>query len=138
MKYIFEHVHFNSETWRFILPFIMMGIDIVTGLIYAWSSSTFRSAKMRSGLSKKAGEAIILILGELATYGLGLPDEIMTAISVYIIVMELMSVIENLDKLGVPVPSFIRTKINNNGEEINELIKTIAEMEKKEDVNDKK
>lgn len=128
-----QNVKFTSETWRLILPFIMMGLDIVTGLIYAWSSKSFQSTKMRSGLAKKAGEAVIIVIGELCLWALHFPDAIMTGISVYIIFMEFMSIIENLDKLGVPLPDRIKKVINNHSEEdLKELIETIADMEEKE------
>lgn len=139
MNRLLEEVSFSNDTWRIILPFIMMGVDIVTGLIYAWSSHTFQSAKMRSGLAKKAGEGVIIILGELALFGLGLPEQLMTGISIYVIFMELMSIIENLDKLGVPLPTNIKKSINNgSAEDLEELIKTIQEMEENGNGKDSK
>jgi phage-related holin len=62
---------------------------------------------MREGLGRKCGELIALIAFELLTVGLNLPKYIITGISVYIIFMELVSLLENLEKLGVPLPSFV-------------------------------
>ena len=68
---------------------------------------------MRAGLAKKAGEILILVVGELISYGMILPDTIMNGISFYIIFMEVMSIMENADELGIPVPKFVRDVINN-------------------------
>jgi len=110
---ILQYVHFKNMCWVFIVPAVMMGIDVLTGLIKAWIHSNFESSKMRSGLGKKAGEMAILVIGLLFTAGMGIPDYILSGISLYIIFMELMSVLENLDKLGVPIPAFIAKTLNN-------------------------
>lgn len=115
---ILTNFHFVNEFWGLIAPCIMMAIDFLTGTIYAWSAKTFQSKKMRSGLSKKVGELAIIVIGEVLSFSLGLPRYIMTGISLYIIIMELMSIFENLDKMGVPVPKFIRDVINNVSDSI--------------------
>lgn len=91
----------------------MIGIDFVTGLVYAWASKTFQSSKMRTGLSKKVGELAILVIGEILSFAFGLPKYIMGGVALYIIIMELMSIFENLDKMGVPVPKLVKRVINN-------------------------
>ena len=107
-----ENFQFRNEFWILILPVSLMAIDIITGLLYAWSTETFKSKKMRSGLSKKVGEITILVIGELFSYGMRIPPVIMAGISAYIIFMEFMSIMENLKKLGVPIPGFIAKILN--------------------------
>lgn len=104
---------FRNEWWVLFTPLIIMGIDVVTGVATAWSKQTFNASIMRAGLAKKAGEIMILVVGELISYGLMLPDMIMNCISFYIIFMEVMSILENADELGIPVPKFVRDVINN-------------------------
>lgn len=104
---------FRNELWVLFIPLILMAIDIVTGVINAWVKKEFKSAVMRAGLGKKAGECMILVAGELIAYGLSLPDVVMNCVSFYIIFMETVSILENADKLGVPVPKFVRDVINN-------------------------
>lgn len=113
MVEIVKNINFASPEWVLILPLVLIGIDFVTGLIYSFLSRTFRSSKMRAGLSKKFGEIIIIIVAELLTVALGLPDEIINFIVFYISLMEIMSIFENVDKMGVPVPKFIKRSINN-------------------------
>ena len=130
-----ENFRFRNEFWILILPVSLMAIDILTGLLYAWSTETFKSKKMRSGLSKKVGEIAILVIGELFSYGMRIPPLIMAGISAYIIFMEFMSIMENLKKLGVPIPGFIAKILNTvdlalKEEDITEALKKVAELEK--------
>lgn len=116
MEEFIANFHFSTNTWGIITPCVLMALDIVTGLLYAWISKTFQSGKMRSGLGKKVGELVIILIGELFSYAAGLPKEIMNGILIYISFMELMSIIENLDKLNVPIPDAIKKVINNKTE----------------------
>ena len=130
-----ENFQFRNEFWILILPVSLMAIDFVTGLLYAWSTETFKSKKMRSGLTKKVGEIAILVIGELFSYGMRIPPFIMAGISAYIIFMEFMSVMENLKKMGVPIPGFISKVLNTvdlalKEEDITEALKKVAELEK--------
>lgn len=104
---------FRNELWVLFIPLALMAIDVVTGIIKAWVNKDFKSAIMRAGLGKKAGEIVILVVGELISYGLLLPIAVMNGVSFYIIFMEAVSILENLDKLGVPVPKFVKDAINN-------------------------
>ena len=131
---ILSNFKFKNEFWQLILPVALMGIDFATGLTYAWSTRTFKSKKMRSGLTKKVGEITILVIGELFAAGLQLPQVIMAGISLYIMFMEFMSVMENLKKMGVPIPGFISKVLNTvdlalKEEEVAEALKKMNEME---------
>ena len=116
---ILTNFHFVNEAWVLVTPILLMTVDIVTGTVYAWSSKTFQSKRMRSGLSKKVGEISILVIGEVLSFSLGLPRYIMSGISAYIILMELTSVMENADKMGAPIPKSIKKVINNVNDEVN-------------------
>ena len=100
-------VQFRNNIWILIIPFAAMVLDYISGILYAWINCVLQSKKMRSGLVKKVGEVMILILGELFTYGLGLPIYIVQILALYIVFMEVISIMENLQLLGVPIPKFI-------------------------------
>lgn len=125
---ILENVKFANEVWVFIIPGVLMAIDILTGSLNAWAKSNFKSFKMREGLVKKCGEITILAIGQLFTVGLVLPAYIMSGISFYIIFMELISICENLQKMGVPIPKFIKKALDD----------TEKALEEKESVDSKK
>lgn len=132
---IIKTLHFASIVWLLFLPTAMMGIDIITGLLGAWVAKDFQSAKMRSGLAKKCGELLIILIGLLFTFGMELPDYILNFVVLYIIIMELMSVIENTEKLGAPWPQAIKDVINNVGtavqtDDYKELMGKLRESEK--------
>ena len=105
---------FRNGFWCLILPLILMGFDVLTGFLNAWIKHEVKSAKLRAGLSKKVGELSILVIGEFFSFALRLPPEVMKFLAFYIIFMELISIIENLDKLGVPIPKSIKKVINND------------------------
>lgn len=125
---ILDKVKFANEIWVFIVPGVLMAIDILTGSLNAWAKSSFKSFKMREGLVKKCGEITILAIGQLFTVGLVLPAYIMSGISFYIIFMELISICENLQKMGVPIPKFIKKALDD----------TEKALEEKESVDSKK
>lgn len=125
---VLESVKFVNEVWVFMIPGILMAVDILTGSLNAWAKRDFKSYKMRQGLVKKCGEVTILGIGELFTIGMILPTYIMSGVSFYIIFMELISICENLQKMGVPIPKFIKKALSD----------TEKALEDKESVDSKK
>ena len=106
---IINQINFASPTWVFVVPLILMALDFATGFLNAFIKHEVKSSVMRTGLAKKAGEVVILVIGELIVYATVIPvkSQIMNFLSVYISLMELISILENLALLGVPVPGFI-------------------------------
>ena len=119
-NYSLENLRFANEFWIFILPTILMAIDVITGSINAWAKSDFKSFKMRQGLVKKCGEIVILGVGTLFKFAFGLPWYVLAGVALYIIFMELISICENLDKMGVPIPKFISKALNSAKDKIEE------------------
>lgn len=136
MAELLMNFKFVNEAWCLVTPLIIMALDIVTGTVYSWSSKTFKSSIMRTGLSKKVGEIAVLVLGEVLALALDLPSYIMVGVSAYIILMEVMSIFENLDKLNVPIPKFVKNIVNNVNDSLQNddyatLKKKYEELEKK-------
>jgi toxin secretion/phage lysis holin len=106
--------------WIFLLPLIGAGADIVTGWIQATINGTWDSTKMRKGLYRKGGELLVVIIAfiaeeavpALASYRLA------TWISFYIVVMEAVSVLENLNQAGVNFPKVLLKKLGKVKEEL--------------------
>lgn len=115
---IISQFHFRNELWVLFIPLGLMAIDVLSGVIKAWAHNDFQSSIMRSGLAKKAGEIVILVVGELVSFGLLLPEAVMNGISFYIIFMEIMSILENADALGIPIPKFVKDVINNANDQL--------------------
>lgn len=113
-----SNVKFTTDNWIFLLPCALMALDVLTGVVHAWVTGHLKSYRMREGLGRKFGEVSILVIGCLFTQGVGLPIYIFGWFSIYIIVMELISICENLDKLGVPIPRFIKRALGHVNDKI--------------------
>lgn len=115
MEYIehLQNLKFTSEYWVMLLPSVLMIIDIITGYYNAWRKKKVSSAKMRDGLGKKMAELSFIFVAMLFSWAFGI-DEIVDGVSLYVIFMELISIIENWEKLDLPLPKKLKDIINNN------------------------
>lgn len=120
LRELVTQFHFINDVWTVMLPVILMGLDFLTGTINAWIKGELDSSKMRKGLGKKLGEISAILIGELFVCAFGLSIVVASAISIYIIVMELISICENLEELGVPIPKFIKRALAITNDKINE------------------
>lgn len=113
---IVSQLHYRNELWAIMVPIALMALDILTGIINAWIKNEIDSAKLRKGLAKKMGEISVILIGEIFVIGFCLPMAVFTGISIYLVIMELISICENLEKIGVPIPKFIKNAlaISNN------------------------
>ncbi|MBR4681603.1 MAG: phage holin family protein [Fibrobacter sp.] len=135
---IIKQLHFASRIWIIALPALFMALDICTGLVYAWESGTFKSSKMREGLGKKFGELTYIVIGVAVTVAMSLPEYLIIGIATYILFMEFLSIVENCDKLGAPIPGFIRKALAQANESLQNddlptIIEKVEELEKKVD-----
>lgn len=110
----FEQITFTSKTWVWALPIIMMAFDIVTGYLNAWAKHEIQSSKMRSGVVKKAGEISAILILEIITLAMKISFDLVKFFSILITFTEINSIIENLDTMGVPVPTWLKSRINND------------------------
>lgn len=106
--------------WIFLLPLIGAGADIVTGWIQASVNNNWKSVIMRKGLYRKSGELLIVVLAFVAEQAVPVIGQykLATWISLYICIMETISVLENLDKAGVGFPKSILRKLGKVKEEL--------------------
>ena len=108
-----SQISYTHAYWVFLLPLIGAAADIITGWIQASINGTWDSTKMRKGLYRKGGELLIVLLGYVAELAVGVVAQAHVAnfLSGYVVLMEFISVLENLDQAGVPVPAFLRGKL---------------------------
>lgn len=105
--------------WDFlIVPAVLMAVDIATGFIGAWIAHDIKSSKLREGIGHKCGELVMLIVPDFLSRTIELPQSITTFIACYIIVMEIISIVENLDKLGIKPPRAISSKLDSVREDM--------------------
>lgn len=112
MEELIVNIQWTNELWAIITPLILIILDVLTGVVKAWKNNDFQSSKMRAGLSKKFGEMVYVLVGILTKFALG--TNVLTYFLVgYICIMEVSSLLENCDELGVAIPQKIKDKINN-------------------------
>lgn len=109
-------ITFTHRYWVIILPLIMMAADVITGWIQASVNGTWDSTKMRKGLFRKSGEIMVLLLAYVVHMAIALPVDVPAFFSIYIIIMEVLSVAENLDQAGLPVPHWITKRLKKAAE----------------------
>lgn len=112
-------VHFANSAYIILVPAVLMVIDIIVGILNAWKSKTIKSSKLRDGIVHKFDELIIIVVALFLQFTLGLPREIPVFSAIYIIIMELISILENLSKSGVKVPEWVTKRLANALEDLN-------------------
>lgn len=104
----------TAEHFRvLIVPFVLMVLDFLTGVSHAWATGHLKSYKMREGLNRKFAEICIIAIGVLFRWAINLPDYIVIGLTIYVVIMELVSISENLDKMGVPLPKWVQKALRN-------------------------
>lgn len=110
----------------YITVLIFIGFDVLTGLIKALAKEGLNSTALRKGLYHKLSEIITVVGAGLIEYGanyfeLGIELPTLFAISSYICIMELVSIIENLaiinpqlNKLFKPILAKLKNKTDEN------------------------
>ncbi|MBR2528800.1 MAG: phage holin family protein [Blautia sp.] len=120
MPYNIQQVNFTSRYWVVLLPCILMAADIITGWIQATINGTWDSTKMRKGLYRKSGEMLIIVLAYVISLAINLPFDVAAFIAGYVVIMELISVCENLNQAGLPVPVWIIKRLGKVAKDMTE------------------
>ena len=89
----------------YAIAFAFIVLDFVTGLVKAVATHSFTSTKMREGLFHKVALILCMILGGLVDFAkgyldLGVSVPVAVAICIYICLMEITSIIENVCKIN--------------------------------------
>ena len=97
---------------------ITMVLDYLTGMVRAWMTATLSSKRGMRGILKKLSYFIVIASGAICDWilsqalsGAGIshpfPDLVSILVTVWLIVNELISILENLSAIGVPLPGFL-------------------------------
>ena len=115
-----SQITYTQPYWIILLPLIGAASDIITGWIQASVNSSWDSTVMRKGLYRKAGELLLVVLGCVAECAVPVAKEVhlATCFSVYVVFMEFVSVVENLNQAGVTIPTFLRERLQKTKDKI--------------------
>ena len=109
------------------IPIIMlifaMIVDYATGMMAAWTNSELSSKRGVKGIVKKVGYLALvvaaMIIDWLISQGLRQINVTMAynvffavLVAVWLIINELISTLENLSRMGVPIPNFMKKLID--------------------------
>lgn len=116
-----------------IVLIIMMVIDYISGMAAAWVRNEISSRVGAKGIVKKVGYMGLIVVAMGIDYliysgimsvhiDIGYQMWFGLVVAVWLIINELISILENLDRLGVPIPEFIRAvlkRLKNSQEKEN-------------------
>lgn len=105
-----------------IMLLIVMCSDYISGIVYAAISKTLSSKIGIQGIVKKAGYLLVVVCGitvdwviRSAFISAGIEVKSIylfgLLVIIWLILNELISILENLSKIGVPMPKFLKTII---------------------------
>lgn len=117
---VLREISYTHRFWVFLLPLVLMAADIVTGWIQASVNGTWDSTKMRKGLFRKSGELLIIIVAYVIYEAIALPVDVPCCISAYVVIMEILSVMENLDQAGLPIPVWLTRRLKKAADALSE------------------
>lgn len=136
-------VYFNALAVPLIVLLVMMIIDYISGMSAAWREGTLNSKKGVDGIIKKVGYMALVAVAMGVDYlifsgftavnvSIGFNMLFGILVAVWLIINEMISVLENLSRIGVPIPQFLtkvvkRLKISAEGK-----ADKITESEEKE------
>lgn len=130
VKSLIDNLDFVNILWQISTPIIFSVADVITGVLQAVINKNLDSQVMRNGLIHKALVILILVLSFIIQYAFNLPI-ISKVVCIYILVMELISIIENLKKAGINIigiANLVKDKPENStNDNLNKLINTIDE-----------
>lgn len=133
--------YFNVLLVPLAILIVVMIIDYATGMTSAWKSGELESKTGLIGILKKVSYLVLVAVGGVVDYlistGLAAANvEISITyccgliVTVWLIINELISILENLAELGTPIPNFLVNVVHRLKNTVES--KTDSETNKKE------
>lgn len=96
----------------------LMVVDVITGLIKGTKKCVLESNVMATGIKKKSGTLMLVVLGIILDIATNPQSQVFTLAAVWLAIgNESLSIIENLEQCGVPIPKAISDRIKSIIEE---------------------
>lgn len=111
-------VYFNELLIPMTILVAALSIDYITGMVKAWMTASLSSEVGFKGIVKKMGYLLVVCVGmgidwlvytTVTTAGVEMRALLLFGMlaCIWLIINELISILENLTIIGVPVPSFL-------------------------------
>lgn len=95
------NLDFTSVVWQLSATLGFMVADIITGFIQAFINKNVDSQKMREGILRKMLLLVVICLSFIFQFAFFNMNIISKFVCLYIIFMEIISILENLSKAGI-------------------------------------
>lgn len=119
LEQIISSLNFTNIFWQGGATLIFMIGDIISGIVQAVINKNLDSQKMREGILRKILLILVVILSFIFQYAFNIPA-ISKVVCIYIIIMEIISILENLKKAGIDLGKLgDLLKIKNENDTIN-------------------
>lgn len=125
----------------------VMVLDYITGMVKAGIAGTLNSTRGWQGLLKKLMYAVTVAIAMVADYllyiggsqiGIDMHESAYfgTLVSIWLIINECMSILENLSEIGVPMPGFLGRILQRVQDKVDETGNDMAESGNSESEDD--
>lgn len=116
-------VYLNALIVPVLVLLVFMILDYATGMVRAWRARELSSKVGVDGIVKKVGYMVLIAVAMGVDYliwsGLTAVNVSVTCqlwfgmlVSIWLIINEMISILENLGRIGVPIPEFLKKIIN--------------------------
>lgn len=123
--YLFGDVQFLD------LLLLLMLIDVATGLIKAYKKEVLWSRRSLFGFARKILILFVIVIANIIDQLLGLDGVVVVATMFFYVGNEGLSIVENLTRMGIPLPPIITDKLKVVEEESKPPEKSVkTEIEK--------
>ncbi|QDH23443.1 phage holin family protein [Saccharibacillus brassicae] len=103
---------FGGTNTMVTLLLVLIIVDWATGLTAAWVRGELRSRVGYFGIVRKAAIFVVVAIAHLVDQVLGDLHMFRDAVIFFYLANELLSVVENMGKMGVPMPPIIRDAVH--------------------------
>ena len=111
--------YLGALTVPIVVLLVMMVIDYLSGMAAAWAQGVLSSKIGAKGIIKKVGYMALIVVAmgvdylicsgiSAASLDIGYNMWFGLLVAVWLIINEMISILENLDRLDVPIPGFLR------------------------------
>lgn len=104
-------IYSGNKVFVYIL-LLLIFVDIVTGMITAFSEGKLMSKKAMLGYVKKIAFLCVIIVSNTLDIIFQLHGLLVNATVMFFIIGEATSIVENSVKLGVPIPEQLKNRLN--------------------------
>ena len=124
-------IYFKKLLIPLAIMLIAMAVDYITGLIKAYVLKELSSKKGMAGIFKKFAYILVVVVGIIADYlcklfiaefdiNFTFTIPIALLLAIWLTINELISILENLNSINIPMPKFLQaliSKLKNTVEE---------------------